>query len=149
MNAGLLVEATNRQAEMSVLSCIFQEPNLIYLSQIKAEYFFDPLLARIYGAMGKAVSDSKKIDVPIVSHYLDDVDPQELWDIYAYASITADFTDNCNILLENYNRRNIQKQAQKVAILSSDTSFEYMSLIAEASKVADVEEIETTNQLLP
>lgn len=99
--------------------------------------------------MGKAVSDSKKIDVPIVSHYLDDVDPQELWDIYAYASITADFTDNCNILLENYNRRNIQKQAQKVAILSSDTSFEYMSLIAEASKVADVEEIETTNQLLP
>lgn len=102
---------SNVESERAYLSCLFQEPSLIYSSPIELKHFYDNMNKRIY----KKMLSLKKEDISIDTFTLwDDFDNDCIYDIASLVMTTYKFNDYIDVMLEYYNRRQIKQSCQRL-----------------------------------
>lgn len=101
----------NVEAERSYLSCIFQEPSLIYQSPIEAKHFYDSFHRKIYTKMLTLKSSDITIDAFTMG---DDFSDDHIFDLASLVMSTHNFKDYIEIILEFYNRRVIQDKSNSL-----------------------------------
>lgn len=98
----------NYQAEKAYISCLFQEPNLIYTTPIELKHIYDNQLQRLYSKMLSLKKEDITVDTFIV---WDDFDSDFVYDVASLTMTTNQFDDYVTVILEHYNRRKIQQTA--------------------------------------
>lgn len=140
----LETEISNYDAEKHVLSCILIENYLVNVCKLQPKHFHNPQLSKIYEAMKAIVDAWKPIENPILIQMVEWLTNDEIYDIYTTAILTTGFETNCDIVLENYNRREMKKTAQRVIAFCEDTTIWFDELLTEANKVTVTEQKEKT-----
>lgn len=139
----IINDISNYEAEQHVLSCIMIENYLVKICILDAKHFHSWKFATIYQAMKEIVDEGKPIDYATLSQKLE-ITNDEYYDIYSTAYVTSWFDAYCDIVLENYNRRQIKKQAQNIIAYCEDTGYQFTELLALASKLTNIETQEKT-----
>lgn len=136
----------NYQAEKAYISCLFQEPSLIYTTPIKLKHIYDNHLKKIYHKM----LTLKKEDITIDTFILwDEFDDNFLYDVASLTMNTNQFDDYVTVILEHYNRRKIQKTAHWLQNACSSED-EFSKITHQVSKlIQSIEWTEKVKTLIP
>lgn len=110
----------NADAEKSVLSCIFSEPNLIYDFVENPDIFFSATHRVIYKAMLELNSNGKQVEAISVLDVLrrngDDVFEDYFYEIVTFVFITSHFQEHKKIVIDYWYRRKTLMQINKLQV---------------------------------
>lgn len=102
------------EAEMTVLSCIMQDNNLIRESKLRPEFFASEELQTVFQVCKEMITDWKKVDAVILSQKLWDESLDKLREIETYAITSAQYHEYERIVIDNYIYRKTIKLCQEV-----------------------------------